>query len=147
MSGALDTDVTFVVRTRIERAPAEVFDALVDPRALCAYFTATASGPLFPGVHVRWSWPGGDEEDVEVVEVENASRIVLRWNAAFVEERTTVAITLQPEDDGSTTVLVSESGWRVETAHLASAFEHCAGWQLMLTCLKGWLEHGIDLRG
>ena len=147
MPEALAVDVTFTVRTRIERAPAEVFDALVDPQALCAYFTATASAPLFSGAQVRWSWPGGDEEDVEVVEIENASRIVLRWNAAFIDERTTVTITLHPEDDGSTSVSVQETGWRVEPTHLASSFEHCAGWQLMLTCLKGWLEHGLDLRG
>ena len=147
MPEAHAVDVTFIVRTRIERAPAEVFDALIDPQALCAYFTATASAPLFPAAHVRWSWPGGDEEDVEVVEIENASRIVLRWNAAFIDERTTVTITLQPEDDGSTSVSVQESGWRVEPTHLASAFEHCAGWQSMVTCLKAWLEHGLDLRG
>ncbi len=147
MPEALDLDVTFTVRTRIQRAPAEVFDALVDPQALCAYFTATASGPLVSGARVWWSWPGTPKESVEVLEVVDATRIVLRWNAALIDERTVVTITLLPENDGSTSVLVQESGWRVEPLHLASAFEHCAGWQQMLTGLKGWMEHGVDLRG
>lgn len=146
MPDALAVDVSFTVRTRIDRAPAEVFDALVDPLALCAYYTSESSGPLFPAARVRWTWPDGDEDEVEVVEIEDASRIVLRWKAAHIDERTTVTISLHPEEDGSTGVTVSEAGWRADPAHVASSFEHCAEWQHMLTCLKAWLEHGIDLR-
>ena len=146
MPEVLNLDIRFTVGTRIDRAPAEVFDALVDPLALSSYYTATASGPLFPKAHVQWTWANGDADEIEVVEIEAASRIALRWKAAHLDDRILVTISLHPEADGSTGVTVTESGWRAEPLHVVSSFEHCAQWQHMLTCLKAWLEHGIDLR-
>ena len=37
-------EINFTVRQRIERPPAEVFQAVVDPDKLCRYFTKTADG-------------------------------------------------------------------------------------------------------
>ena len=69
----------FKVSGRIAKPVAEVFDAVVNPTKLSGYFTTIngASAPLVAGTTVTW-W--GDVP-VEVDEVEQNSRIVLRWDA------------------------------------------------------------------
>ena len=81
-----------------------------------------------------------------VLEAVPPSLLVLRWQAFQVPEETTVRFDLQSQADGSTIVSIAESGWEPAQAGLDSAFEHCAGWQHLLMCLKAWVQHGIDLR-
>lgn len=135
----------FTVTSRVPRPVEEVFAAIVDPARLCAYFTESASGPLETGAHVEWAWAGGVHDTVFVDEVLPPSRIVFRWRAHQVQSITHVQIDLQ-EENGATIVRISENGWDSDEAGLASSYEHCAGWQHMVLCLKAWLVHGIDLR-
>jgi len=55
-----------------------------------------------------------------------------------------VSIALSSEENG-TRVTITEEGWK--DGELESAFEHCAGWQHMLLCLKARMAFGIDLHG
>ena len=76
-------ELRFKVSGRIARPVDEVFEAVVDPDQLSRYFTTGgAKGRIEPGATVTWDFadfPGAFP--VEVVEVEQNRRIVLRWEA------------------------------------------------------------------
>jgi len=136
--------VTFAVSAQVPRPVEEVFDHLVEPGLLSSYFTSEASGPLIAGAHVTWRWPGGRTEAIDVEEVETNRRIVFQWKAFQVETRTRVTILLEALEPNRTKVTIEEKGWK--EGELAAAFEHGAGWERMLLCLKARMAFGIDLR-
>jgi uncharacterized protein YndB with AHSA1/START domain len=137
----------FSVSVQVPRPIEEVFDHVVEPGLLSSYFTSEASGPLEAGKTVRWDWAGGESSDVEVEAVERNRRVVLKWKAFRVETLTRVTIAFETAEKDRTKVTIEEAGWEDDAAGQASAFEHCAGWQHMLLCLKARMAFGIDLRG
>ena len=153
-------ELTFKVSAHIARPVAEVFEAVADPEKLSRYFTTGgAKGRLRTGATVMWDFhdfPGAFP--VEVVEVVDNARIVLRWAAneggpaegeavtTAAGYDTTVTMLFEPLDDGRTLVTISEQGWRQTPAGLKASYGNCQGWMQMLCALKGFLEYGINLR-
>ena len=126
------------VSVEVPRPVEEVFDHIVEPGLLSSYFTSEASGPLIVGAHVTWRWADGRSETVDVEEVETNRRVVLRWRGG-----TKVTIGLAALEPNRTRVTIAEEGGNGDRA---SAFEHGAGWEHMLLCLKARMAFGIDLR-
>ncbi|TCB96879.1 ATPase [Micromonospora zingiberis] len=154
-------DLRFKIAGRISRPVHEVFEAVVDPEQLSGYFTTGgAKGRLATGATVSWDFadfPGAFP--VEVVEVEQDRRIVLRWAAAddpgepaTVEPTaagaycTTVTMEFEPLGGDRTLVTIAEEGWRPTAEGQRASYGNCEGWTSMLCCMKAWLEHGINLR-
>lgn len=137
--------VGFKIATRINKPIREVFEAVADPQKLCRYFTTTASGGLDSDETVLWTW-GDIQSEVYVDEFIDGSRIIFRWEAYKVPYETICTISFSPVSESTTQVIIEETGWQNDQAGLESAFEHCAGWQHMLLCMKAWLEYGLDLR-
>ena len=147
---------TFSVAGRIAKPIAEVFEAVVDPGKLSAYFTTGgAKGRLAPGATATWDFhdfPGAFP--VSVTEVETNKRIVLQWDSAegSVEpdaagnRRTTVTMSFEALEDGRTLVRITEHGWSDTPEGHKAAYGNCEGWTGMLCAMKVWLEHGIMLR-
>lgn len=141
----------FEVTGGINRSVEDVFDAVVNPDKLSAYFTTGgAQGRIEPGATVRWAfhdYPGSFL--VEVIEVVSNQKIVLEWEG---EEdggepyRTRVTMLFKPADDGRTIVTIAEEGWRPTPGGLKASYGNCSGWMQMLCALKAWVEHGINLR-
>jgi uncharacterized protein YndB with AHSA1/START domain len=52
----------------------------------------------------------------------------------------------KPVDAGTTMVQVSESGWKPTPKGIESSYGNAGGWMHMITCLKAYLEYGINLR-
>ena len=143
--------MSFKVSGRIGRPVHDVFEAVADPDVLSNYFTTNgAKGRLETGATVVWDFadfPGAFP--VHVVDVEADRRIVLRWQAPDSADdpyETTVTIEFEPLDDGRTLVTIAEEGWRATEAGQKASYGNCEGWTGMLCALKGWLEHGINLR-
>ncbi|MNR17852.1 hypothetical protein D3C85_1345400 [compost metagenome] len=138
----------FTVSGRIAKPPRDVFDAVVNPTTLSRYFTTLggASAPLTAGAVVTW-W---GLVPVEVDEVVPEQRIVLRWDAETVDGqpayKTKIVMGFEALEDGSTFVTIAESGWIEDAAGQKAAFTNCEGWSAMLSAMKAWLEHGINLR-
>ena len=154
-------DLKFRVAARIARPVHDVFEAVVDPEKLSAYFTTGgAKGRIVPGATVMWDFhdfPGAFP--VEVVEVEPDHKIILRWAAnegepPNVEDsvrepvpyKTKVTMTFTDLKDGRTLVEIMEEGWRDNQGALQASYGNCQGWSQMLCALKVWIEHGIRLR-
>lgn len=151
----------FTVAGRIARPVEDVFEAIVNPDKLSAYFTTGgAKGRMETGATVTWDFhdfPGAFP--VKVVEVVQNEKIVLQWEAAAESEvastgdnsdgagyDTTVTISFEQLNDGRTRLSITEEGWRQTPFGFKSAFGNCEGWTGMLCALKVWIEHGINLR-
>jgi uncharacterized protein YndB with AHSA1/START domain len=154
-------ELKFTVGARIAKPVAEVFEAVVNPAHLSAYFTTGgAQGRLETGATVTWDFadfPGAFP--VKVVEVVPNERIVLRWEAADgaspsesgeapegASYDTTVTMSFEPLGDDRTLVRITEEGWRGGAASLQASYGNCEGWTGMLLAMKVWLEHRINLR-
>ncbi|MEL4376616.1 SRPBCC domain-containing protein [Brucella cytisi] len=139
----------FRVSARVARPPSEVFDAVVNPSKLSGYFTTVggASAPLVAGDTVVW-W---GKIPVEVSEVVPCRRIVLYWDGANATEgpepyKTRIEMNFQPLDDDATLVTIAETGWREDLPGHRASYINCEGWSQMLSCMKAFLEYGINLR-
>jgi uncharacterized protein YndB with AHSA1/START domain len=147
-------ELKFTVSAHISKPAHEVFEAVADPAKLSNYFTTGgAVGRLEAGKTVTWDFadfPGAFP--VDVVEVEQGKRIVLRWDANDPDEsdlpdnKTEVVMEFKALDDGRTLVTITESGWRDTPGGLKSSYGNCMGWSQMLCALKCWIERGINLR-
>ena len=147
-------ELKFTVSAHIGKPAHEVFEAVADPASLSRYFTTGgAVGRLEAGRTVSWDFadfPGAFP--VDVVEVEQDRRIVLRWAADEPGEndkpdyKTEVVMEFKPLEDGRTLVTITESGWRETPGGLRSSYGNCMGWSQMLCALKCWVERGFNLR-
>lgn len=134
----------FTIQTKINKPVAEVFDAVVNPKKIVGYFCEQSEGPLVEGMTVKWTW-GNHVAPVQVKQIILNEKIVIEW-PSMSEGTTTFEMSFSALDDGRTMVKVFESGWAMNEKGLAASYQNCQGWQHMLTCLKGYLQHGIDLR-
>lgn len=146
----------FNVSGRIAKPVGDVFEAVVNPEHLSRFFTTGgARGRLETGATVMWDFadfPGGFPVKAEKV-VPN-KEIVLHWEAAddapegetYVPHDTTVTMTFEQLDDGRTLVNITEEGWRETPNGLRASYGNCEGWTGMFFAMKGWLEHGLNLR-
>lgn len=139
-------ELKFSVQTRISKPLAEVFDAVINPKKITGYFCDKADAPLVEGQSVHWTWSTyGVTHLVQVKQIIPNSKIVIEWPSST--GGTTVAeMSFSTLEDGRTMVQVAESGWPDNSDGLKASYKNCEGWQHMITCLKGFLQHGIDLR-
>jgi uncharacterized protein YndB with AHSA1/START domain len=144
-------ELKFKVQTKIQKPVAEVFDAVYNPSKLSGYFTnGGASAPLDEGTTVEWAFADnpGDEKHkfpVKVSRVIPNELIELSWEGA---KGLFTKVEMQFDADGpdETIVRISETGWRETQDDLNSSYLNCMGWSQMLSAMKAFVEHGIDLR-
>ncbi|MFC2252712.1 SRPBCC domain-containing protein [Labrys portucalensis] len=139
----------FRVSARIAKPVREVFEAVVNPGKLSAYFTTVggASAPLAAGATVVW-W---GKVPVEVDEVMADSHIVLRWDGpepadGAARYKTRIEMNFEALEDDATLVTIAETGWSEDAQGQHASYLNCEGWSQMLCCLKAYLEYGINLR-
>ncbi|HZC35071.1 MAG TPA: SRPBCC domain-containing protein [Chthoniobacterales bacterium] len=123
--------------------------------------TGGASGPLEEGKTVIWQFgdfPG--EAPVSVKKEIPSELIVFEWAAAESKDEdllankmhkakdynTRVEIKFESLDPESTLVKISESRWKEDQSGLESSYGNCMGWSQMISCLKAYVEYGINLR-
>jgi uncharacterized protein YndB with AHSA1/START domain len=148
-------ELTFEVHVKIRRPIAEVFDAVYNPDKLKGYFTTGgASGPLVEGTTVKWAFADGPADSVEgrtpfpvrVTKVVPERLIELEWGAGEQGAMTQVRMKFEPLGATETMVSIWESGWHETQAGLDLSYQNCGGWMQMASCLKGFVEYGINLR-
>lgn len=78
---------------------------------------------------------------ITVHEIEVNKRIVFQW----VGEENIVTIALKAVDEATTIIEVNEEGFQEEDPTLLQKMvDNKEGWVYVLSCLKGYLEHGIN---
>jgi uncharacterized protein YndB with AHSA1/START domain len=148
----MSMELKFKIHTGIRKPVAEVFDAVYNPKKLSGYFTTGgASAPLDEGTTVMWKFadvigPAGDPFPVKVTKVVPNELIRLEWAGEPDRPDNVVEMTFKPIDDQSTVVSISESGWSETPMGLKRSYGNCYGWSQMSSCMKAYLEYGINLR-
>ncbi len=137
-------ELKFLVQTKINKPVAEVFDAIINPKKLTGYFCEKSDAPLVEGQTVRWTW-AKHEVDVKVKQIIPNSKIVIEWPAATCG--TSIAeMSFSTLEGGLTMIAITELGWPENAEGLSASYKNCQGWQHMLSCMRAYLLHGIDLR-
>ena len=146
-------NLRFQVHVRIHKPLREVFAAVYDPETLSRYFTTGgASGRPEEGKTITWrfaDFPG--DFLVFVKKVVPGKSLSFEWEALSPagERRgynTNVVMSFESGGPDSSVVKIEESGWEETQEGLDSSYGNCHGWTQMLSCLKAYLEYGVNLR-
>ena len=129
----------------IRRPAGEVFETFADPAITSRFWFSKGSGRLEPGRTVRWDWEmyGAWTSDT-VKAIERDRRILIEWNGP--DNPSLVEWTFEPKESG-TFVIIRNWGFRGDQDKaVASALDSQGGFSFVLSSLKAFLEHGIDLK-
>jgi uncharacterized protein YndB with AHSA1/START domain len=131
-----------VTKFKILRPAHEVFEAFVDPSKIRNFWFSSSSERWEPGKTVTLRYDEYDAQvNIKVMEVEVNKRIVFQW----VPSGNVVTITLKEVDNASTIVEVNEEGFdENDEEFIHQLLANKEGWVYVLTCLKGYLEFGVN---
>jgi len=141
-------NIEFQVQVKVMKPVAQVFDAVVDPGKLSAYFIGSSTGPLEQGKTVNWRFAEFPDFEVPVTvqKLKSNELIQFAWEGETPDYQTTVLMTFEPLTPDSTLISIKETGWRETESGLAGSYRNCFGWTHMGMCMKAYLDFGIDLR-
>ncbi|MDQ0857760.1 SRPBCC family protein [Bacillus sp. V2I10] len=130
-------------KLKILKPANEVFEAFVDPFKIGKFWFSSSSERWEQGKTVTLRYDEYNAQgDIEVMEVDINKKIVFQWGEGHI-----VTITLKELDNSSTIIEVNEEGFNENDGEVISELiDNKEGWVYMLTCLKGYLEYGVNLR-
>lgn len=130
---------------QIAKPPKVIFEAIVDPAKMSHYFISSGTDRLDTGRAVTWLFGDvGAELVVTPKRVQRNRQVSFVWSASKVT--TKVVLRLEPRGRTSTLLTVDESGWPRDARGISRCIGQTRGWTHMLTCMKAYLEYGINLR-
>lgn len=133
------------VAMQISKPINEVYEAIVDPEKMCNYFISQSTGRMEAGKDLIWKFPEFDMEvPVKVVKDEPNNLISYYWENSG--EDLLVEMNLSTVGDNFTLVKISEKSMANNEAGLKWLSGNSFGWSNFLSCLKAYLEFGINLR-
>lgn len=129
----------------IRKPVASVFEAFVNPDVTTKFWFTKISGRLEMGRQVHWDWEMyGASAVVTVKAIEPNERIVIEWPG--YSGLTTVEWIFTPQEDGTTFVTITESGFTGDGDELVKQVTaSTGGFCWVLAGLKALLEHDIRL--
>lgn len=138
----MNTQVT--TKIKINKPANLIFEAFVSPSKIGNFWFSSSSERWEKGKRITLRYDEYNAEGViNVLEIEENKRIVFSWGEEHGEE-TVVSIILKA-DDTSTIIEVNESGLKEEDPEIvAKMIGQKEGWVYTLTCLKGYLENGVN---
>lgn len=137
-----------LTKFKIGKPSHEVFEAFVNPAEIGNFWFSSSSERWEQGKTITLDYIEYDARlEIEVLEIEVNKKIMFRWGANGKGH--IVTITLKDLNRSSTIIEVNEEGFREDDEELISQLlDNKEGWVFMLTCLKGYLEFGVNnLRG
>lgn len=130
---------------QISKPISEVFEAIVNPEKMYYYFISESTGRMEEGKNLIWKFPEFDIEcPVKVVTIEKDSLISFYWENSGKD--LLVEMKLSSVGDNFTLVKISEKSMENNEAGLKWLSGNSFGWSNFLSCLKAYLEFGINLR-
>lgn len=136
--------VTVKVEDRIARPATDVFEALVDPAKMAQYFISRGSARLAPGATVEWEWAdAGAKQEIQIGQFDPNAKLSFAWSATGVPTKVTIALL---SDGDATKLVITEAPFALSEERVALALRQTEGWTQFCSCLKAYLQHGIDLR-
>ncbi len=134
---------TVEVQMKIRKPVSEVFRAFIDPEITTKFWFTKSSGKLEAGKVVTWEWEMyGVSTQVLTKEIIPDQRILTEWGNPV----TMVEYEFRALSDGSTYVVIRNSGFNLEGEELLAAIQdNTGGFTTVIDGLKAYLEHGISL--
>ncbi|WP_028552829.1 SRPBCC family protein [Paenibacillus sp. UNC451MF] len=134
-----------LTKFKIKKPANEVFEAFVDPSKIGNFWFTSSSekweqGKTITLIYEEYNAKG----NIEVLEIDTNKKIVFQWGS----EGNVVTIHLKELDHSATIIEVNEEGFNEQDDDLLNnMIGNKEGWVFVLSCLKGYLEFGInDLR-
>lgn len=136
----------------IRKPVEEVFESMVNPKITSKFWFTKSSGRVEPGTTLEWEWGQfGVSDTVEILEVRTNEFISLEWKLG--ELKSLVEMVFESYSESFTLFKVTESGfWDSAPSDDEKLEEKInlmlgqnGGWNLVLSNMKAWLEHKIDL--
>lgn len=133
-----------ITKFKILKPAHEVFEAFVDPSKIGNFWFSSSSERWERGKTVTLKYAEYDAQlDIKVIEVELNKKIAFKWGEN--EDEHIVTITLNELDHSNTIIEVNEQGFNENDEELLHKLvDNKEGWVFMLTCLKGYLEFGVN---
>lgn len=133
------------VAMQIQKPTHEVFEAIVNPEKMANYFISESTGKMEEGKELIWKFPEFDFDClVRVGKIENDKYISYYW--MMEEKELFVEMTLKEKENNSTLVSITEKSMENNEKGLKWLSGNSFGWSNFLSCLKAYLEYGINLR-
>jgi uncharacterized protein YndB with AHSA1/START domain len=131
-----------LTKFKILKPTNEVFEAFVDPSKIGNFWFSSSSERWEQGKTITLRYDEYDAQvNIKVMEIEVNKKIIFQW----VETGNVVTITLKELDNMSTIIEVNEEGFKENDDELTlKMLDNKEGWVFVLTCLKGYLEFGIN---
>lgn len=142
-----------LTKMKIFKPVNEVFEAFVDPVKIGNFWFSSSSERWEQGKTITLKYDEYDAQgDIKIMEIEENKKIVFQWGSGG--EGHVVTITLKDLDNASTIIEVNEEGFNEKEEDfnekndelIRYLLDNKEGWVYMLTCLKGYLEYGVNLR-
>ncbi|TVY08855.1 SRPBCC family protein [Paenibacillus cremeus] len=135
-----------VTKVRISKPAHEVFESFVDPARIGHFWFSSSSARWEVGKTITLRYEEYNAQgDIQILEIEADRKIGFRWGQG--EEGHVVTITLNEVENASTVIEITEEGFPIQTEEQVRALiDNKEGWVYMLSCLKAYLEHGVNIR-
>lgn len=134
-------DVYFIVAGTIKSDIETVWNNAVKSANVKKYFTTDSLNDLDCIGEVLWVW-GEETALIDVIEVEQHKRIVMKWNAPFVDYSVKTEFTFE-EVNGKVNIRIKEYGWLFDVEGVKSSYANCSGWTEYLCALRVFTEFKI----
>ena len=136
--------VNNLTKMNILKPANEVFEAFVDPAKIGNFWFSSSSERWQQGKTITLEYKEYNAiVEIEVLEIVDNKKIVYQWGEPGQEHIVTISLT--ELDDLSTLVEVNEEGFKEEDPDFINQLiGNKEGWVFMLTCLKGYLEFGVN---
>lgn len=130
-------------KMKIAKSAHDVFEAFADPEKIGNFWFSSSSERWQPGRTIILRYDEYDAEGkIDVLDMEPDRKIVFRDESQHL-----VTITLVEEGPSATIIEVTEEGFDESASQfIAELVDNKEGWVYALTCLKAYLEYGVNLR-
>ena len=145
VESGVKASVGAVFDIRPRKPVADVFESIVEPETTSKFWFTKGSGRLEVGKQVQWDWEMYNISiPVTAKVIEPNKRILIEWPG--YSGLTTVEWTFEAQEDGTTFVNITESGFTGDGDELVKQVTSSTeGFTLVLAGLKAWLKHNIKL--
>jgi uncharacterized protein YndB with AHSA1/START domain len=121
----------------------EVFEAFVDPTKIGNFWFSSSSERWESGKTIILKYDIYQAvAQINVMEVKQNKKIVFKWGEA--EEEHVVTISLKETDSGTIIEIIEEGFQENDPELINKMIDNKEGWVFMLTCLKAYLEFGVN---
>jgi uncharacterized protein YndB with AHSA1/START domain len=130
---------------QIQKPIHEVFEAIVNKDKMSNYFISESTGNMDEKKELIWKFPEFDIEfPIRVGKIIPDSYVSYYWS--IDNQELLVEMTLTSKENNSTLVSITEKSRANDEAGLKWLSGNSFGWSNFLSCLKAYLEYGINLR-